>query len=179
MAWTDITDKTAVDSWGATLFNQVLNNIRWIANEKTISPKILLAGSNTTKTGAGSDTFSNIDGTNLTVTYSPTNTRVLVLCIGVFNVSANNAYLDWHVTGLNQRLATQYNGGTATGVAANGVQGIVNQASGMRVTFGGIFTGLTANTSYTFTPQWRQSSTANTMTWFNTVDAATLLVMEI
>lgn len=155
----------------ADLDTYLSGNTEYLLNSRVLTREVIVGAANVTKTGAGSDSFSNVDATNLSIEITPKSTRVEVVLHGNFTVSANNHYLDFFIDGLSVRCASQYTGTNTNGLTWG------NSTTPIR-SMSGIFTGLTPDTLYTITVQWRQSATGNTLTWFNAAANNTVLTVR-
>ncbi|HLY26589.1 MAG TPA: hypothetical protein VKQ72_09635 [Aggregatilineales bacterium] len=106
------------------------------------------------KTGAGTTTFADLDATNLILTLTPSSSRVRAWFAFTATISAGTAYYDIYNTTLAAR------GGDAT----VGLVQDANTATTKQLRVECIFTGLTPGVSTSFKLQFKQSSTANTVT---------------
>lgn len=155
---------------GTKMNEQVRDNEEYLIGGRAFQQFVRDSGTNVTKTGVGSDVFAAIDTSNLRLTFTPQSTRVKLLFSGWIGVSAGTANVDWFSVNLATRASQQISGGAGT----NGLYR-VSVTTGQIVVCEAIFTGLTPNVAHSFDVYWKQSATANTMTWYQLNQPATYI----
>lgn len=166
--WNTLHDFTALEVPTAGHFDDIVENIEYLLNSRVMTRRVIVGSGNVTKTGAGSDSFTDVDATDASITITPKSTRVEVVFQGGFLVGANTFYLDWFCAELGAsgtRATEQY-----TGTNTNGLISGTNTTAQQQYVRA-VFTGLTPDTLYTFKLRWRQSNTANTITWIKAATA--------
>lgn len=152
MAWTDLTNVTTGQLIDATLFNNILDNQRYLL-ERAAASQIYVAGSNYTTT---STSFVDVDATNLKITIAPASDRLLVLATARFYVKGNLTCLDLAANSVRA-------GDTNWGLAAT------SSTEAQTITVAGYWSGLTPGNNYDVTLQWKTSS-GTAMIFNNTVN---------
>lgn len=161
MAWTDLTNVTTGQLIDATLFNNILDNQRYLL-ERAAASQIYVAGSNYTTT---STSFVDVDATNLKLAITPASERLLVFASARLSVSANRAFLDLAANSVR------------AGDTSWGLGGTESAAITQMLTIVGYWSGLTPGNNYDVTLQWRVTS--GTATIHNTIDTVAMWGIDI
>ena len=148
MSWTAPRTFLVSDVLGASDMNTwVSNNDAYLLQRNYVVAALQSSGADYALSTASA--WTSVDATNLAIVFTPQSTRVRVdlsFTVDPITLSgASDLYMD------------VFNGTVRAGLATGGLWRNTQGASGAQlfhVGFFGIFTGLTANTSYTFTLQY-------------------------